>query len=242
MKQEMALLCQIRKLPKDCTEVTEYVREMNVLNQSYIQSALQAVSQEESEKLGEILKNYRKLRRVIASIERTERENFDYECGIFTGAYKVLMEIEESYETKRVQRHSAELMKKKHVADVVSYLYKNSDARQIDIAENVGVRPNHLSDVLNRLMDANYVEKYRKSKGTRYNLTKAGRAIYRVLNQKERVPDVYIEGSCREVSEKKKFLETIAAEGEKSYLKKENKYAKWEKDIRNHTEYASSAR
>ena len=75
MKQEMALLCQIRKLPKDCTEVTEYVREMNVLNQSYIQSALQAVSQEESEKLGEILKNYRKLRRVIASIERTEREN-----------------------------------------------------------------------------------------------------------------------------------------------------------------------
>ena len=85
------------------------------------------------------------------------------------------------------------------MADVVSYLYKNSDARQIDIAENVGVRPNHLSDVLNRLMDANYVERYGKSKGTRYNLTKAGRAIYRVLNQKERVPDVYIEGSCREV-------------------------------------------
>lgn len=240
MKQEAALLYQLRNITKDCMNVAEYAYEMRMLNQSYIQGAMQAVCHEEQEELGEILKNYRKLRKTIGSLERTDRESFDYECGIFAGTYKIFVEIEELCEKRRVQRDFEELLQRKHVTDVINYLYKNMNAKQGDIAENVQVSPSHLSDILNRLMEAGYVERYGRSKGTRYNLTKAGRETCRQLKKKKKTVEVCIEAGFRIVSDKERFLKEISVENEKGILKKEDKYAKWKKNFGNYTEHSST--
>lgn len=240
MRQEIVLERQLRNISEDSAEMLQYVQEIRELNQAYIQSAMQVVSRNMQGDLSRILKDYRKLRKAISGMKRSGRGMLDYECGVFAGAYRVLLEMEGLYLIKEEQRNMKKLLERRHVADILRYLYQNPDAKQISIARGVQVRANHLSEILNSLLDAGYVERYGEHKNTRYCLTKSGRQIYTQKITSWRREDDYVEADYREAWDKEELYERKLDEykNEKDNLKQEGRYAEWEADFRNHTKAA----
>lgn len=238
MLKRIGITDQIRAVAEGTLNRPEVcVAELKESNQSFIQSAVQATFQEDGEELERILKQYRKLRRAIASVAKTDRESLYYEMGVFNGTYRVFLDVQEVMETQMYNRKQQEILKRKHVSDILQYLYQNPNARQKSIAEGVRVQANYLSEILNKLMQAGYVERYGKNKGTQYCLTKTGRQIYRAWIQKNESESICIEVEYQEIKEKRmkeRFLKMRSDEDMKKCLRKEEEcgYAKWKADYR----------
>lgn len=94
MKPEEQFMDKIESMQKRFTNTINDMRQMESLNKSYFQSAMNAIYLDNQKEIGKVLKNHRKLWRTVSGMERTERESFDYECGIFIGACNALEEIE----------------------------------------------------------------------------------------------------------------------------------------------------
>lgn len=82
--------------------------------------------------------------------------------------------MKEIKEKKEEHRKKEDILGRKHVKNILAYLYENPYARQGQTAEAVGIKPNQLSELLNYLMDADYVNRYGKNKSTQYVLTREG--------------------------------------------------------------------
>lgn len=93
MRKELLLAQRLKAISDENFDVGACTQEIRLLNQAYMQDAIQAVYQNKLEDLGGMLKSYRKMRKVIAGLPNLENEVFFYECGIFNGAYKVLEEL-----------------------------------------------------------------------------------------------------------------------------------------------------
>lgn len=209
-------------------------RELRALNQACIQSGLQMVRQKDMDNLDTMLRGYRRLRRTMAGLPKGEREGVYYECGIFNGMYKVFEEINVFFADQERYREVQNILEKKHVPDVLDYLYKHPNSRQGNIARGINIMPNHLSELLNRLLRTGHIERYGKHKDTRYCLTRKGRMDYRSKIQQKKGA-VYIEIEYTEIRDKERFFQTRIKEHEISVLKKGNNYGKWKSDFRNGT-------
>ncbi len=212
-------------------DVGSCVQEMQVLNQSYIQSAMQAVCQDAYEGLQGIQKGFRKRRRMIAKLVRTPKEMFAYECGIFNGVYKVMEEIGRIHLEEEERHSSLRVLERKHVRDILTYLCMNPDAKQGNIANETGISPNHLSEILNLLVREGYVVRYGKNKSTRYCVTGIGRrSVAFPVQMKE--PDVYMDVDFKEIQSKEAFFRGRICDNKQDGLKKEAGYAEWKRDFR----------
>ena len=180
MMQDIFLVNQIRAMEGRISEfAAAYTEELRTLNQSYIQASVQAVCQEDTEELEDLLKHYRKLRKVIVSLPKTESEKFFLEAGAFAGAYRVFLDLQDTAMAEALNQEGKILLGRKHVKEHLMYLYQTPYARQKDIAAEIHVQPNYLSEILNRLLEAEYVVRYGKNKTTQYCLTRQGRQICR---------------------------------------------------------------
>lgn len=224
---------QLKTINGKAYDAVIYTQEMQNLQQAYIQSGIQAVYQDAPDHLHEILKSHRKLRKAIAGLKKSETEAFLYECGIFNGAYKIFEELRQLYLEQEKKRDLQQLLDRKHVYEILDYLFQNPNARQGKIAEDVGIAPNYLSEILKSLLSADYIQRYGQHKGTRYCLTKAGRQVYRthtLQKKKNNNTPIWINDFIideKEFELKEKFLKEKACETIESSAKKGDGNAKW---------------
>lgn len=238
MKKENELRQELREMSKPSFDLIACAQEMQMFSQAYIQGGVQAFSQNAYEDLDEMLRSYRKLRKEIAGISKTMKESVIYECGIFIGAYKMFEEINRINTRLEEQCDAQKLLERKHVPDILKYLYENPDARQIIIAEKIYISPNYLSEILNLLMQAGYVERYGKNKNTRYRLSKTGRLIYKKRFVQEEKQEAYIDTDYKEIISKEHFIRERIEEDKKNNLRKEEDYEKWKENFRTYTGFA----
>lgn len=198
-------------------------------SQSLLQDAVQVMINGTAHELWEVRKKHLKLRKVLASLPRTEREDFYYEAGIFNGVYGVVVELYEKALIQEEQNQYLGLLERKHVKNILRYLYENPNARQKRIAEDANIQANYLSEILNRLLEAGFVERLGKNKTTQYCLTKRGRQVVRSHVLEPKREDTFIDVDFRELQEKGQFLEMREKETVKSSLGEEGFYgdAKW---------------
>ncbi|RKI39069.1 ArsR family transcriptional regulator [bacterium D16-51] len=232
MTKELSLAQELKKFSEENFDVGTYTQEVHMLNQVYIQDAVQAVYQDNLEELSDMMKSYRKMRKVIAGLPNLENEKFFYECGIFNGAYKILEELNGIYKEQEDCQKLSGLLERKHVQDILLFLYKNPNARQGKIAKDINISPSYLSEILNLLMKTGYVQRYGKNKGTRYCLTKAGRVYSRAADISKKTVNNYIDVDYKECETKEKFLMERINNNNKDNLKKEDEYAKWKQNFR----------
>lgn len=245
MMKESTIVQQIIAVAEGKSDIAICTQQMQAWNQSYIQSALQAVSQNTQEDLGEMLKRCRKMRKTIAGIPKTKNEVFVYECGIFNGTYKILEEINRIYMNQKDYRASLDLLERKHVCDILDYLYKNPNARHNSIAENTDIKPNYLSQLLQLLKKAGFVEREGKHKSTKYYLTRIGRQTYRAYTAERVKTEDYIdimegfkeipyEKDYEKITDKRCFEKERFSESDKNGLKGEERYGytKWKENFR----------
>lgn len=235
-EQEMRQILQ--EVSKGSFDLEAGAQEMQVFSQAYIQGSIHVLSQNRQEDLDRLLQNYRKLRRDIARLFKSDKEMIFYGCGIFIGVYKMLEEI--SRMTRRQEEWSdrQNLLCRKHVSEVLQYLHENADARQNKIAESTGVSPSHLSEILNLLMRSGYVMRYGQNKNTRYCLTKVGRAVCRSQFVKKEQEKVYIDTDYREVLEKDHFIRERTEVYDREFLRQEGVYEKRKENFRPFTDFA----
>lgn len=232
------LLEQIRGISQSSpTAVRVCVREVQNLNQSYIQGAIQAIFLDGYDELEEILKTYRKFRKAIASLEKTEKENFYYQAGIFNGAYKVFHDVYEFRAIQAEKNGHEELLERKHVRDILTYLYENPYARQKSIADGIEIQRNYLGELLAKLREAGYVERYGKNKNTQYVLTQTGCRILGTGKNSARKQNVYIDAEYEEIMVKEEFLNERLDGCGSGFFEKEDGYAEWEENFRADTEF-----
>lgn len=235
MKKENELRQELRGMSGSSFDMAAYAQEMRMFSQAYVQGGVQALSQSAYEDLDDMLKSYRKLRKEIAGLSKTLQESVIYECGIFIGAYKIFEEIS-SINIKLEEQHDAQkLLERKHVPDILKYLYENPDARQGSIAEKIYISPSYLSEILNLMIQAGYVVRYGKNKNTRYCLARTGRIIYKTRFMHKEKQEAYIDTDYKEIVSKEHFIRARIEEDKKNRLRKEEGYEKWKEDFRTYT-------
>lgn len=221
-------------------------RELRELNQACVQSGLQMIRVKDIDEMDRMLKSYRRLRRTMADLPKDNTERVFYECGIFNGVYKVLSGVNTFFSDQKVlrenmqsilERNRQNVLDRKHVLDILDYLYKNPNARQGSIAKGVRIAPNHLSQLLNSLLSVGYIERYGKYKDTCYSLTEEGRMDYesRVLLQKRRHGYVI---ELAELRDKERFIQRRYKGRNRGILKKEDGYGKGKLPFSNNTKIA----
>ncbi|MCI8592313.1 MAG: hypothetical protein HFI88_08225 [Lachnospiraceae bacterium] len=203
--------------------------KLRALNRACVQSGLQMVRQKDIDNLDSMLKGYRRLRRTMAGLPKEEREEMFYECGIFNGMYKVFEEINIFFVDQERHRNTQKVLGRKHVPEILDYLYLNPNARQRSVAQGVDIAPNYLSELLNLLLDTGFIERYGKNKDTCYCLTKKGRIDY-ATRRMSRKRTVHIEIELREIREKERFFQTRFKDSE---IKREISYGKWKDNFQN---------
>lgn len=238
MTKEQKMRQVLQEVSRGSLDLKTGAQEMQAFSQAYIQGGMQVLSQNTQEDLDKLLKNYRKLRRDIAGLVKSDKEMIIYGCGIFIGAFKILEEISRMNRKQAERSDRQNLLNRKHVSAILLYLYQNPDARQNKIAESIQVSPSYLSEILNLLMQGDYVMRYGKNKNTRYCLTKAGRAAYRSRFAKKEEEENYIDTDYREILEKDHFIKERTAVSNNIYLKKEDIYEKYKEDRRSFADLA----
>lgn len=237
MKKENVLIQQLRTMSSVPFDLSACAEEIRLFSQAYIQSGMQAVSQNAQEDLNDMMQSYRRLRREIANLPKTEKESILYECGIFNGSYRILEEINRVFLKQEEERNAQKLLERRHVPELLKYLYENPDARQRKIAEGIYVSPSYLSEILTLLMQASYVVRYGKNKNTRYSLTRAGKAVYRKRFMKEEAV-TYIDTDYKEILAKDTFIRERTEEYGRDCLWKEADYEKCKENFRTFTDFA----
>lgn len=235
MRKNEMLAGRIKAAVDGNADAKACVAELKAFNLSYRQDLVQAVRQENYERIENMLNTYHRLRKTLALLPRTEMDVIHYEAGAFCGTYRVFMDLEEVVLEKEKIRKQSSLLGRKHVTDILDYLYYNPYARQKSIAEGVNVQANYLSEIMNRLLDAGYVERYGKNKSTQYCLTRSGKKVCSVSCQKEEKTDIIVESEYREIQEKEDFLKNRLEKNDRDYLRKEEHYAEWKADFRDYT-------
>ncbi|MCM1541286.1 MAG: Rrf2 family transcriptional regulator [Blautia sp.] len=217
--KELTMVQQIITYAEGKTDVEVCTRQIQEWNQDNIQSAMQAVSQNAFDDLAEILKHGRKMRKAIVGLPKSDTELFMYECGISNGVQKVLEEIHRLYMDQQDNRDFLNLLERKHVWDILVYLYQNPNARHNIIAENVNIKPNHLSEILLLLREAGFVEREGNHKSTKYYLTRIGRQTYKIYATQKAGSDDYMDiiGDIREIPDEKEYIQIV----DKRYYEKE---------------------
>lgn len=251
MMEVSTITQQIMAFAEGTADMPACTQQMRDWNQANIQSAMQAVSQSAQEELGEMLKHCRKMRKAIAGMPKTNSEAFVYECGIFNGTYKVLEEMNHIYMDRQEHRSFLNLLERKHVWDILVYLYKNPNARHGSIAGSIDIKPNHLSEILQLLREAGFVEREGKHKCTKYYLTRTGRQTYKIYATQRTKTEDYIDiiGDIREIPDEKVYVKNVDRryyekegfkESGKSDLKGEYRHGdtKWKENFRINSEAA----
>lgn len=83
---------ELEKELKGEFDTAECISKMKKLNCEFFEKAIEIMNTGKYENLGELLKEYAKLHRTIAKLEKRGNE-FAYECGIFNGSLNLTEEM-----------------------------------------------------------------------------------------------------------------------------------------------------
>lgn len=226
MTREMTLVQKLEEVSKGTVDVLSCIQEVQSLNQTYVQSIVQAMQQYQQSDVSEMLKSHRKLRKAIAYMEKTQTQMLVYECGTFAGVYRVMEETNRIKLDQEEQRELLAPLERKHVNDVLNYLYENPEARQGKMAEKIGISPSHMSEILNLLLKTGYVKRYGEHKNTRYYLSRAGKQAY-MAQSVEDEPEEWLDIDYKEIINKENFIKERALDNERYHKREEDEYANW---------------
>lgn len=186
---------------KSQEEIKTYIAVVKSRNQTYIRSTVQAVEEQDYATVDQIVKECKRAQKQIAHLQKNMNEMLYYELGIFNGFYEIVESLKEIKEKKEEHRKKEDILGRKHIKNILTYLYENPYARQGQTAEAVGIKPNQLSELLNYLMDADYVNRYGKNKSTQYVLTWEGQQLCRdkiKVRKNETILEYHYEAELKE--------------------------------------------
>lgn len=206
--EEREVLELVKKAQTGSLEILiKSAETLQELSRSMLKDTVQAFTLDLSQELFQIKKENTQIQRTLASLPKTELESFYYASGVFTGAYGTVVELYEHAVAHEAWRGRLNLLKKKHIKDILVYLYHNPYARQKHIAESVKIQPNYLSELLHLLLDAELVERTGKNKSTQYYLLRSGRQMVREQILPNEAEKLIIDVDYKEFEKKEQFLE-----------------------------------
>lgn len=141
----------------------------------------------DKKKLDLELSLFKRLQKLLSS---SITDMVSYQIGILMGIYKVvnLLNNTLSHDEDFNLRMSA-LYKKSKVKEILEYLEKHPSAQHKVIAQEVGAKPNHLSQIMRELEDTGCVLRYAAGKRSFYELSLDGQAfIKRQRNDDDLLP------------------------------------------------------
>lgn len=104
-----------------------------------------------------------------------KREEFVYLMGVFSGIFKEINLLLAPLERKNTFLEIMTcLYQKKHIPEILKFLYDNPDARHKDIASAINVNTNQASELLNELVQARCIINTKIGKTSIYALTMDG--------------------------------------------------------------------
>lgn len=107
-----------------------------------------------------------------------------YNLGKYDGVYSTMAEmIEKTVSQNQLDEIYNQLIAKKHLINIIIYVYENPLVHHKNICDAIGVKANYLSELMTTLNKYGLINKYSFSKYTNYSLTEKGKKIYE-LNRK----------------------------------------------------------
>ena len=162
-------------------ELAERLREENVhLMVEYVQDYL--------ENRGEAIKRDFQVQEIFKQLLLPAVQNeLSYEIGVIS-TMLTLFELLVSQSEKRVSftKRIKALNEKSNVNAILSYLYKHPDSQHKVVSENVGLKPNYLSELMRELEKADCVIRYGVGKRSFYSLTIEANKFMRSIEEKKR--------------------------------------------------------
>lgn len=110
-----------------------------------------------------------------------------YNLGKYDGVYSTMAEvIEKTVSQNQIDEIYNHIKTKKHLINIILYVYENPLVNHKKICDAIGVKPNYLSELMISLNKYGLINKYSFSKYTNYSLTEKGKKVYE-FNKKNTV-------------------------------------------------------
>lgn len=207
----MEYLKNILKLVNDSEYVIEdRISELAQAVEEFSTDCSLAILHDKQDDLISALNMARRIQYNIKKNVSGDREEFVYLMGVFSGIFKevnlLLLPLERKNTFLEIMTC---LYQKKHIPEILKFLYANPDARHKDIASAINVNTNQASELLNELVQARCITNTKIGKSSLYALTTDGvRFLKRQLERSQTEP-LYqdIEDKVQEyLSESSKYI------------------------------------
>lgn len=148
----------------------------------YIHEYVRAYNSRNKENLDELQVFGNKLDRLVRKKVKDSPDIAIYKLGQFTGVVEVMAYAETDRRGEEdVRKKLKGLLQLKHTRDIIYYLYRNPGSRHKQIAEEIDVKPNFLSELMRKLEEAGCVVRYAEGKYSYYELSIDGRKCVKEL-------------------------------------------------------------
>lgn len=174
------------------------INEMELIT-DYFSAYCSSVIVHEEERKEEFTKYLNLARRIERTMEKelsSDQERRFFSMGEFCGIYRFVKQLLEPLEEKvDFEKKMNYLFKKKHIPDILNYIYANSEAQHKELVSIACVGANYTSELLNELIDAECIKKTQIGKYTFYELTMNGRRFVKkqIKSEKENTYRDYYE-------------------------------------------------
>ena len=157
---------------KDTNEYEEQLVTLREINKKNTINFVEAILSDKTTELSEQLIILKRLSSFISSSFEDINEQLLLQLGEFQGITLLVRELvytkdEKKSETELMQKH----LHKKHIKEILEYLYLHPSAGHKELAEAVSVKANHLSELLKDLIEDDIVRKTSQSKYSFYSLS-----------------------------------------------------------------------
>lgn len=189
----------------------ELVDQFNEFMVSVTDSYLAAYENKDLERINELLKGQRKLRREITKMLQQSQDQLLIISGKIVQSYNLFNKLYQA------EREKSELNKQLYgvlkaypkMEDILHYLYKNNFSRHVDIATALSIPKSTLTYNLNILEEKECVEKIGSGKHASYTLTNIGRKYVAENIKIEDVvydPETFLDGSRKILQNKAEYM------------------------------------
>lgn len=143
----------------------------------YLQLLLLGMCQQKTEPVEEATKQIGYVKRVCERYlsSRDTYTNMAYLAGVMVGEARVGSAWIREQMTEDAYHHNMKiLLTKAHVKDIIETIYRRQGIQHKDLAKQVGIKPNYLSQLIMQLEEIQCVHSFRSGKCTYYELTIRG--------------------------------------------------------------------
>lgn len=143
----------------------------------YLQMLLSGMHRQKTEPVEEATEQIGYVKRICERylFSRDTHTNMAYLAGVMVGEARVGSAwIREQMTKDAYHRNMKILLTKTHVKDIIETIYHRQGIQHKDLAKQVGIKPNYLSQLITQLEEVQCVRSFRTGKCTYYELTIRG--------------------------------------------------------------------